>query len=74
VVAISFLVGLGLGLVALFPDISNFYHQHSAFEDFMAVLTTGSGLGMARVSTMPGTAEFSVGVRKRRAVVLPEFD
>jgi len=48
VVAISFLVGLGLGLVALFPDISNFYHQHSAFDDFIAVLTTGSGLGMAR--------------------------
>jgi hypothetical protein len=46
-VAILFLGSLVLGVLVLFPDISAFYHQHTALEDFLATLATGSGLCMA---------------------------
>ena len=46
-VAILFLTSLVFGVLVLFPDLSTFYHQHSALEDFLATVATGSGLCMA---------------------------
>lgn len=46
-VAFTFIAGVAVLLLALFPEVERFYNVHSTFKSFIDALVVLSGLGMA---------------------------